>query len=118
MSHGIQYKTPDIVAALHKTHGAVYLAAELIGCSHKTVERRAKKVREVAEVINKYRGRRLDVAELALDKALADNQAWAIQFVLRTQGRTRGYVERQEITGIDGAPVMITEIEVVKDYGK
>ena len=107
MSHGLQFSTEDIIKALDETHGGVYLAAERLGCSHKTIERRAKNVQSVQDVIDKYSGRRVDVGELALDIALANKEAWAIQFILRTKGKNRGYTERQEIAGADGNAIKI-----------
>jgi hypothetical protein len=39
----------------------------------------------------------VDNAESAFNKAVVTEQPWAIQFALRTIGRKRGYVDRQEI---------------------
>ncbi len=96
MSTGQQYSTDMIIQALEDKHGAVYLAADSIGCSYKTILRRAKDVQSVADVLLKYRGRRCDIAELALDRALANGEAWAIRFALETLGKDRGYVARTE----------------------
>jgi hypothetical protein len=37
-----------------------------------------------------------------LDKGMKDGNMTAIIFYLKTQGKSRGYVERQEVTGADG----------------
>ena len=37
------------------------------------------------------------MAELALYKAIQDGEGWAVCFYLKTQGKQRGYIERQEI---------------------
>lgn len=50
----------------------------------------------------------LDLSESALIRAVAKGDVQAIKFILRTKGRSRGYVERHEITGEDGAPVALT----------
>lgn len=110
MSHGLQFTNDDIIKALEETRGTIYLAAERLGCSHKTIERRAKAVVAVRNVIERYRGRRVDVAELALDHALTIGEPWAIQFTLRTQGKNRGYVERTELTGVDNENIKITVV--------
>lgn len=112
MSTGKVYSTEQIIAALEETHGGIFVAADRIGCSYKTIERRAKDVKAVQDVIDKYRGRRVDVAEMALDKALLNGEPWAVQFTLKTQGKQRGYVERQEVTGADGAAHKI-EVEYI-----
>lgn len=107
MSRGVQYTTDEIITALEKAHGGVYLAAEALGCSHKTIERRAKDVQAVQDVIDKYQGRRTDIAELGLDVALANGEAWAIQFQLTKSkdGKKRGYGERTEHTGEGGGAI-------------
>ena len=113
MSHGLQYSTTDIIAALDKVHGGVCLAAEQLGCNYKTIERRAAKVRAVADTIAKYRERRNDIAEMKLEAALIGGEAWAIQFQLRTQGKERGYSERHEVLGKSDARLVI---EYINDW--
>ncbi len=115
MSSGRQYSTDEIIAALEKVRGAIFLAAEIVGCSYKTIERRAKEVNAVQDVIDKYRGKRVDYAEMELDKALMRGEPWAIQFTLRTLGKNRGYVERAEVAGVDSAPIRIIEKVITKD---
>jgi len=99
MSRGNWYKTKDIIEALERAHGGVFLAAEALGCSRKTIERRAKRNPKVQEVIDKYRGRRSDIAEMRLETAIQAGEPWAIQFQLRTQGKQRGYTERHDFGG-------------------
>jgi len=96
MSHGLQFTTDQIIEALEKTRGAVYLAADNLGCNAKTIQRRAQKVQAVQEVIEKYRERRTDLAEMKLESAIINGEQWAIVFQLQTQGRNRGYVKRVE----------------------
>ncbi len=55
----------------------------------------------------------LDTAEVALWKGIQDGESWAVQFALRTIGRSRGYVERREHTGADGEPIEMNIREVV-----
>lgn len=107
MSTGKVYSTEKIIAALEKTHGGIFLAAEEIGCSYKTIQRRAAEVRAVAEIIEKYSGRRTDVALLRLEQAINNGEPWALtlQIMKSKEGRSRGYVERQEVTGAEGQPV-------------
>jgi hypothetical protein len=63
---------------------------------------------ELAGVVADAREARLDEAEDALGDAVRAREAWAVCFTLKTLGKSRGYVERQEITGKDGAPVETT----------
>ena len=54
------------------------------------------------EAVQEGRNRRLDFAESMLDKGMKDGNMTAIIFYLKTQGKSRGYIERQEVTGADG----------------
>jgi hypothetical protein len=63
------------------------------------------------EAVQEGRNRRLDFAESMLDKGMKDGNMTAIIFYLKTQGKSRGYVERQEITGADGKKVF--EVTIV-----
>ena len=59
--------------------------------------------------------RRLDFAESKLDENIEKGKEASIFFLLKTLGKDRGYTDRQEITGADGAPIRhIVEIEFVK----
>ena len=101
------YSTANIIKALEKTHGMIYLAAEDLGCAAITIYRRAEKVAAVRETIDSYRGKLIDKAELKLEQAVLNGEPWAIQMTLKTIGKHRGYVERQEVTGADGGAIVV-----------
>ena len=44
-----------------------------------------------------------DFAESKLHIAIGRGQAWAICFFLKCRAKDRGYVERSEVTGLNGA---------------
>lgn len=96
--------TPQQVAdALQASKGMVYVAARSLGCSANTIYNYIERYKAVKEVMKQERGVMVDTAELALWTALQNKEAWAISLVLKTLGKDRGYVERQEISGKDGA---------------
>jgi hypothetical protein len=99
------YSTKVILEALDKTHGTIYLAAKELGCSAMTIYRRAEKEPKVQETIDNYRGQLVDKAELKLETAVLNGEPWAINLTLKTLGKKRGYVERQEVTGEDGKDI-------------
>lgn len=47
----------------------------------------------------------VDMAESRLYKAVLRDNMTAIIFLLKTKGKKRGWVERQEVTGADGVPL-------------
>ncbi len=102
-----QYTSEQIIEALREKKGLVYLAADKLGCDPTTIYRRAGHVASVAQAIKDARGKLVDVAEERLWSAVEDREPWAISMVLKTLGKDRGYVERQEITGKDGQDIGI-----------
>ena len=105
-------KTELIIQALKETRGMVSLAAERVGCAPKTIYARIKDVAAVREVLDTERSKMVDIAEMKLYSAIMAGESWAIALVLKTIGKNRGYVERQELTGADGGPVQ-TESRVI-----
>lgn len=87
----------EVKSALVARHGCVYLAAESLGLWPSAIYARIKRSPELQHLLELYDGRRTDVAELKLEQAIQNGEPWAIQFQLKTKGRHRGYVERQEV---------------------
>ena len=71
--------------------------------AHKTVQNALEEARETM----------IDNAESALYSAVLNGEAWAVCFFLKTQGKRRGYVERQELSGPNGKNLTI---EYVNDW--
>ena len=70
----------------------------------------AKNVKEIENVA-------LDFAESQLHKQISENSTAATIFYLKTKGKKRGYIERQEITGAEGMPTNF-QIEIIKREDK
>ena len=49
----------------------------------------------------------IDFAENQLFQQVKDGNITAIIFTLKTIGKSRGYVERQEVTGAEGGAVLV-----------
>jgi hypothetical protein len=97
-----KYTVAQIEAELKTTHGAITLAAENLGAAYNTVRRYVDKSPRLQQLIIHYREMKVDKAELKLEQAIQNGEAWAIALTLKTLGKDRGYVERQELTGADG----------------
>jgi hypothetical protein len=92
-----RYTASQVIAALHKTRGMVYLAARLLHCDPDTVMNYCKRFPTVEQAKHDARGELLDVAEVKLWDAVQRGEAWAITFCLKTVGRARGYGERLDL---------------------
>ena len=108
-----QYSTDDIIDALKATNGLISLAAKRLGCCSQTIYNRATRVQKVQDTIDACRDELVDLGELALRSAVVNKEPWAVSLVLKTLGRHRGYVERQdnEVSGKDGGPVTLAVVE-------
>lgn len=112
MARTKKFTDAEIIAALKKTKGLVYLAADKIGCHVDTIYERVKKSKEVAATVKHERGKFVDTAEQKLYNAVIKCQGWAIQTVLKCLGKDRGYVEnhKHEHSGTDGGPIQFQDI--------
>lgn len=102
----------DVLAALKASRGLLNRACRRLGVSWPTMLSYRQKWPEVQQMIDYYRGLMVDSAESALLKAIDEKQGWAVCFALKTQGKDRGYVERQEHTGLDGAALIPSVIRI------
>lgn len=93
----IQQKKNALIEALTQTLGVVTSACKIAGIDrtmfydyYNSDEKFAQKVRDIQEVA-------VDFAESKLYEQIKDNNTTATIFYLKTRGKHRGYVERQEI---------------------
>jgi hypothetical protein len=91
-----------------KHGGNCAAAARACGVTRPAVVLFVRRHPELAECLHDARETLVDDAESALYEAVLRGDAWAVCFALKTQGKKRGYVERQELTGADGGPVRLT----------
>ncbi len=96
----------QIEEAISHSDGLYSLAAARLGVTATTVARRVLKSERLQEAVKSASDKSLDLAESALMKAVEAGEAWAVCFFLKCKGKGRGYVERQEITGSNGGPVV------------
>ena len=106
-------KKREMIKALIKSLGVVTLACEKVGIERSTHydwlkadEKYKQAVEDIAEV-------ELDFAESMLHKQIQDKDTAATIFFLKTKGKKRGYIERQEVTGADGKDLFYSNILTV-----
>ncbi|SRR6266498_1184626 len=93
-----KYKVSQVVSAIHDTKGALCLAAQRLGCARSTIYDFVRRYPAVAQAVDDEREKLIDIAELRLRKAVNDGKPWAIALVLKTLGKSRGYVEKSPAT--------------------
>jgi len=105
-SNKTEHSKKKVVDALEKSLGVVTTACKIAEVSRtqfyqwlKDDEDFAKKVQEIENVT-------LDFVESQLHKQIKENSTAATIFFLKTKGKKRGYIERQEIEH-SGNPIVI-----------
>lgn len=86
-----------MLEALEHTWGVVATAAQQAGIHRATHYRWMETDAEYKAAVESIANVALDEAESALHKLIKNGNVAAIIFYLKTQGKQRGYVERQEI---------------------
>lgn len=102
-----KYTIPEVIAALQETKGMQFLAAKRLGCSHDTIRNYILRYPQIKAVLDAQRGEMVDLSELKLWQSIQNGEQWGITLCLKTLGKERGYVERHEQTGKDGAPLLV-----------
>jgi transposase-like protein len=93
---GDKWKTEQIVKAVQASDGLVSLAAKQLGCVPMTIYKRAKRCPKIQQAIDDARENLVDEAVKALRTSVVKREGWAVALVVKTLGKGRGYVERQE----------------------
>jgi len=106
-----------IIVALKETKGLLTLAARKAGVSYPTVNRYANDFPSVREAVLEAKESMVDFAEGKLFEKISKGDTASIIFYLKTQGKKRGYIERQEFTGAGGEAIK-TEIIVSNETAK
>lgn len=101
-----------ILEALEKSLGIVTTACKSVGIGRTQFYNWLKEDKEFANKVSDIENVALDFAESQLHKQISNDSTSATIFYLKTKGKKRGYVERQEITGADGMPTNF-QIEII-----
>ena len=107
----------ELIEAIKKTRGLLYLASNVLGVNHVTLSKLIESDEELSQIWREEKGKTLDRAEAKLMQAVDKGEQWAITMILRTLGRERGYVERQEVASMSHVKLEIVE-EIVDSSSK
>jgi len=105
MSSTNSSRKKDLLDALERSLGIVSTACEKVGVDRKTHYNWMKDDPEYKEAVRAIEERTIDFAESHLHALIKDKNPAATIFFLKTKGKNRGYVERQEIEVNDSRPL-------------
>lgn len=102
-----------MLKALEDSLGIVTIAARDVGISRTTHHTWYNTDPKYKAAVDELTDVALDFAENKLHKNIEKGKEISTIFYLKTKGKKRGYVERQEITGADGETVNIAVVEFI-----
>ena len=97
----------DVVGAIQQYKGNISAMARAFQVSRQAIYDYISNKPDLKQMIQDERESMLDDAESEIYKQIRKGNTTALIFFLKTQGKQRGYVERQELTGKDGQEVTI-----------
>ena len=112
MDESRHIKKESLLAALEQSLGVVTVACREANIPRSTYYKWLNEDREFADQVADIENVALDFAESKLHNQIDANNTSATIFYLKTKGKNRGYVERQEITGAEGMPTNF-QIEII-----
>lgn len=119
ITHPIK-KRPSVVQiedAIRKAAGNVTAAARGLGIGRTSLHARIAKSPELQRILQEERESLVDMAESALRAEVLDRNMTAVIWTLKAspEAKRRGWGERTEVTGKDGAPLTIAIVNVDVD---
>ncbi len=103
------------IEAYEKSFGNILVSCKTVGIARQTYYNWIEKDLEFKEKIKSIepKERFLDFLEGKLVEKINNGDTSSLIFALKTKAKSRGYVERQEITGADGIPNNF-QVEIIK----
>ena len=111
------YTAKQFIDAIPGTGGIVSTIADRVGCKWHTAKKYIKEYPTIEEAYNEEIERVIDLAEgvLIQNIQIAARQAKSghnvdtsdVKWFLSRKAKSRGYVERQEVTGADGKDIIV-----------
>ena len=98
-------KKDAMLQALERSLGIVTTACNAVGINRSTHYDWMRKDPEYKQAVKSIEDRTLDFAESHLHKLIKEGNPAATIFFLKTKGKARGYVERQEIEVAEKKPL-------------
>ncbi len=97
MNESRHIKKESIIAALEKSLGVVTVACKQADVPRSTYYKWLNEDEEFAKAVKDIENIALDFGESQLHKQIGDGNTSATIFFLKTKGKKRGYIERNEV---------------------
>ena len=105
-------KKESLLKSLEQSLGVVTVACKKADIPRSTYYKWLNNDEVFAKLVRDIENVALDFAESQLHTQIGNGNTSATIFYLKTKGKKRGYIERQEITGADGMPTNF-QIEII-----
>jgi len=111
--------TKDIVEVYSKKGANISATCTALDISRNTLYAWRRKSKKLDEAMTEVEEALIDFTESKLIEQINTGNITAIIFHLKTKGKNRGYVERQELTGEDGEDLFGNyQIEIIDSTDK
>ncbi len=107
-----KFSIAQIATALKDNKGFRTAAARQLGCATTTVTTYINRHKKLQALAHELREEMLDFAESKLLENISNGCRSSIFFFLKCQGKDRGYIERTEFAGVEGAPFVVAHFPV------
>jgi hypothetical protein len=108
-----QHTKKALLVALEKSLGVVTMACKSVGVDRATFYKHYNSDPEFKQAVDDIENIAVDFAESQLHKKIKEGDTTATIFFLKTKGKKRGYVERQEVE--NSGTIMIRNAEELSD---
>jgi hypothetical protein len=105
-------KKESLLKALEQSLGVVTVACKNADIPRSTYYKWLNEDKDFEQQVEDIANIAVDFAETKLHEQIQNGNTTATIFYLKTKGKQRGYVERQEITGAEGMPTNF-QIEII-----
>lgn len=114
MANKHRFSQKKVLDCVKKHDGFLTYVAKELGVSYQTIWNYVQRFPKIKAALQDLKERNLDIAETKLLEKINQGSSTDIQFFLRTQGMSRGYVTRTELTGADGGKIE-TSIDITQN---
>lgn len=115
MTNKQKFTAQQMVETIYESKGILAIAARKLACTRQTVHNYVNRYATVKAALEDARETNVDYVEGKLMQAIDSGNIAAIMFFLKTQGKNRGYIERQEIDHSDVTIRVVRKNEIKND---